>query len=208
MSIRRFFKNKRLPFLIGLLAAAGLLICMLCLAPRVRQTAATQKDLPIYCVPKEDQVCALSFDAAWGNEDTEQLIEILGKYGIKATFFVVGEWVDKYPDSVKALAEAGHEIMNHSDDHPHFTKLTPDGMRAQLEACNDKIEAVTGIRPVLFRPPYGDYDDRVVSTVRNCGMYCIQWDVELPATASSAGSAMEFPPRLKNVLPFWEDVFL
>lgn len=140
--------------------------------------AATSRQLPIYCVEKCDQVCSLSFDAAWGNEDTQLLIDILGKYNIKATFFVVGEWVDKYPESVKALFDAGHEIMNHSDDHPYFTKLSPDQMIAQLNACNDKIEAVTGVRPHLFRPPYGDYNDRVVLTVRELGMEPIQWDVD------------------------------
>ena len=97
---------------------------------------------------------------------------------MKATFFVVGEWVDKFPESVKALHEAGHEIMNHSDDHPYFTKLSPEQMKSQLQACNEKIAAVTGVSPDLFRPPYGDYNDSVVSTARSCGMYTIQWDVD------------------------------
>ena len=98
---------------------------------------------------------------------------------------MVGEWVDKFPESVKALHDAGHEIMNHSDDHPYFTKLSAEQIRTQLNACNDKIEAVTGVRPDLFRPPYGDYNDSVVSTVRDCGMYTIQWDVEGSQTAES-----------------------
>jgi len=114
----------------------------------------------------------------WGNEDTQQLIDILGKYNVKATFFVVGEWVDKFPESVKALHDAGHEIMNHSDDHAYFTKLSADQIKAQLDSCNSKIEAITGVRPDLFRPPYGDYNDSVVSTVRNCGMYTIQWNID------------------------------
>ncbi|MBR6594461.1 MAG: polysaccharide deacetylase family protein, partial [Clostridia bacterium] len=63
-------------------------------------TAALNRQLPIYCVEKNDKVVSLSFDAAWGNEDTQQLIDILGRYNVKATFFVVGDWVDKYPDSV------------------------------------------------------------------------------------------------------------
>ena len=121
----------------------------------------------------------------WGNEDTQQLIDILGKYNVKATFFVVGEWVDKYPESVKALHDAGHEIMNHSDDHAYFTKLSADQIKAQLDSCNGKIEAITGVRPDLFRPPYGDYNDSVVSTVRNCGMYTIQWNIEGSQTAES-----------------------
>lgn len=158
--------------------AVGLAVAVLSTIPRAVTAAATQRDLPIYCVQKDSQVCSLSFDAAWGNEDTQQLIDILGKYNVKATFFVVGEWVDKFPESVKALHDAGHEIMNHSDDHAYFTKLSAEQIRAQLDSCNDKIEAITGVRPDLFRPPYGDYNDSVVSTVRDCGMYTIQWDVD------------------------------
>lgn len=158
--------------------AVGLAVAVLSMIPRAVTAAATQRDLPIYCVQKDSKVCSLSFDAAWGNEDTQQLIDILGKYNIKATFFVVGEWVDKFPESVKALHDTGHEIMNHSNDHAYFTKLSAEQIRIQLDACNDKIEAITGVRPDLFRPPYGDYNDSVVSTVRDCGMYTIQWDVD------------------------------
>jgi len=140
--------------------------------------SAVKRDLPIYCVEKTGKVVALSFDAAWGNEDTQELIDILGKYDIKATFFVVGEWVDKYPESVKALHEAGHEIMNHSDDHPHMNKMSEDEIIANVKACNEKIAAITGITPTLFRAPYGEYNDKVVGTLRSMGMYTIQWDVD------------------------------
>ena len=146
--------------------------------PAIVGVAATTRQLPIYCVQRDQKMASLSFDAAWGNEDTQQLIDILGKYGVKATFFVVGEWVDKYPESVLALHEAGHEIMNHSDDHAHFTKLSRDQMQQNINACNDKIEQVTGVRPTLFRPPYGEYDDNVVLTTRAMGMEPIQWDVD------------------------------
>ena len=121
---------------------------------------------------------SISFDAAWGNEDTQQLIDILGKYNIKATFFVVGEWVDKYPESVKALHDAGHEVMSHSNDHAHFNSLSAEEITADLNTCNDKIEAVTGVRPTLFRCPYGEYDDHVINAVRSLGMEPIQWDVD------------------------------
>ena len=89
---------------------------------------SVKRDLPIYCVDKKEKICAISFDAAWGAEDTPTLIKILGDYNVKTTFFVVGDWVDKYPDAVKALSDAGHEIMNHSNTHPHLTQLTPEKM--------------------------------------------------------------------------------
>lgn len=146
--------------------------------PAIVGAAATTRELPIYCVERDDKCVSLTFDAAWGNEDTELLIETLGAYNVKATFFVVGEWVDKYPESVKALHDAGHEVMSHSDDHAHFARLSADEIARNLAACNDKIESVTGERPTLFRCPYGEYDDHVITTVNSQGMTTIQWDVD------------------------------
>ena len=146
--------------------------------PKVVGAAATTRQLPVYCVETDYPVVSLSFDAAWGNEDTQTLIDILGKYQIKATFFVVGEWVDKYPESVQALHEAGHEIMSHSDDHAHFNSLSPDEIVGNLNTCGEKIQAITGQWPTLFRCPYGEYDDHVISTVRGMGMQVVQWDVD------------------------------
>ena len=144
-------------------------------------TASTEKRLlPIYAVGREedDRIISLSFDAAWGNEDTGTLIEILGRYNITATFFLVGDWVEKYPESVKELSDAGHEIMNHSDTHPHMSKLSREQMRKEIEACNDRIEAITGKRPTLFRAPYGEYCDALIEVLDELGMYCVQWDVD------------------------------
>ena len=146
--------------------------------PAIVGASATQRQLPIYCVQREDKAVSLSFDAAWGNEDTQQLIDILNKYGINATFFVVGDWVDKYPESVKALADAGNEVMNHSSDHAHFSKLSEDEIVADVTACNEKIAAVTGLTPTLFRCPYGEYDDHVINAVNSMGMTAVQWDVD------------------------------
>ena len=140
--------------------------------------AESKRKLPIYCVEREDKKVALTFDAAWGNEDTGDLIRILGEHDAKATFFVVGQWVDKYPESVKELHDAGHDVMNHSSTHPQCTQISRDKLVAELEGCNDKIEAVTGVRPTLFRPPYGDYNDAVVETTESIGMKAIQWDVD------------------------------
>lgn len=147
-------------------------------SPSVVGVAVSDRELPIYCVERQDKVVALSFDAAWGNEDTQTLIDILAKYKINATFFVVGSWVDKYPDSVKALHDAGNEVMSHSNDHAHFASLSVDEIKSNINTSNDKIEAVTGVRPSLFRCPYGEYNDTVISTVNDMGLTAIQWDVD------------------------------
>ena len=147
-------------------------------SPAMVGAAATMRELPIYSVARDNKCVSFTFDAAWGNEDTQLLIDILERYNIKATFFLVGEWVDKYPESVLALHEADHEIMSHSDDHAHFNKLSEGQIIENLGVCNDKIESIIGLRPTLFRPPYGEYDDHVIRTVRSIGMEPIQWDVD------------------------------
>ena len=144
--------------------------------------ANSNRLLPIYCVETDKKQIAISFDAAWGNDDTETLINILKKYDVPATFFVVGAWVDKYPESVKQLSDAGHQIQNHSNTHPHMPQLSKTQMIDEIESCNKKIEAITGKCPTLLRPPYGDYDNIVIETLTELSMYTIQWDVELSAT--------------------------
>ena len=94
--------------------------------PASVSTAASTRQLPIYSVERSQRVCAISFEAAWGNEDTQTLIDILEKFHVKTTFFVVGDWAEKYPESVKALHDAGHEVMSHSNHHDHFNSLSAD----------------------------------------------------------------------------------
>lgn len=142
------------------------------------RASASKRLLPIYCVKTSEKKIAISFDAAWGNESTQTLIDILNKYNVKTTFFVVGAWVDRYPESVKALVAAGHEVCNHSDTHPHMPKLGRAEMTAQLTNCNNKIKSITGTCPILFRPPYGDYDNALMETAKSVHMYPIQWDVD------------------------------
>ena len=165
------------------LSAGGLALAVAAMlgvvwSPRVVGAAATKRDLPVYSVEREGKYVSLTFDAAWGNEDTQKLIDILDKYGVKATFFLVGQWVDKYPESVKALYDAGHEVMNHSDTHPHMAKLSPQQVAAEVRACSDKIRGITGAEPGLFRCPYGEYDDAVISAIRGMGVTPVQWDVD------------------------------
>ncbi len=174
---RRLQENRKLLGGVALLVVVTVIFTLVN-SPKIVGVSATTRKLPVYCVQREDKCVSLTFDAAWGNEDTQQLIDTFEKYGVKATFFVVGDWVEKYPESVRALHDAGHEVMNHSDDHAHFSKLSAQQIVENVSACNDKIESVTGVRPTLFRCPYGEYDDHVVQSLTDMGMYTIQWDVD------------------------------
>ena len=157
---------------------------------------AHERKLPIYCVDKKDKVVSISFDAAWGNEQTQTLLDILCEKNVKATFFLVGFWAEKYPQSVKAIHEAGHDVGNHSDTHPHLPKLEKDKITSQIDDCNKKIEAAGAPRPTLFRPPYGDYNNTVVESTNELNMHCIQWDVD--SLDWKDPSADEMVKRIKN----------
>ncbi len=135
--------------------------------------------LPIYSVDTDEKKIAISFDAAWGDQYTEELLKIMEERNIKCTFFLVGFWVDEHPDQVRKIAEAGHEIGNHSTNHPHMSKLSKEQIKMELETTQRKIEELAGDRAVkLFRPPFGDYNDTVIATCRELGYYPIQWDVD------------------------------
>ena len=159
-------------------ALAAVLILWTVNTPAIVGASATERQLPVYSVQRDDKTIAISFDAAWGNEDTGTLINILSSYGVKTTFFVVGDWAEKYPESVRALHEAGHEIMSHSSHHDHFSMMSAEQIAADLREANRKIAACSGVEPTLFRCPYGEYDDHVIQTVKSLGMTAIQWSVD------------------------------
>lgn len=158
----------------------ALLVLCYCgpLTERATEVVAVKRELPVYCVDRDDGAISISFDASWGSQHTLKLLDILDEYDVKATFFLVGLWVDKYPDLVKEIAARGHEIGNHSSTHPHMPKLSEAQMRQELDVTSSKIEALTGTRPVLFRPPYGDYSNAVVTVSRTAGYECVQWNVD------------------------------
>ena len=134
--------------------------------------------MPIYSVNTEEKKVAISFDAAWGNEDTQQILRILKKYDIKVTFFMTGGWVSDFPDDVKKIQEAGHDLGNHGENHLNMSQLSVEEMKEELLTVHDRVKECTDVEMELFRPPYGDYSDEVINTVEECGYYTIQWDVD------------------------------
>lgn len=170
------------PWLRQAALAAALALLTVCYAGPLQHDATTvlavKRELPIYSVEREDKVISISFDASWGGDQTLGILDLLDAYDAKATFFLVGIWVDKYPELVKAIHERGHEIGNHSASHPHMTQISEAKMREELAKMSDQLEAVIGERPTLFRPPYGDYNNAVVTVSRAEGYECVQWSVD------------------------------
>lgn len=142
-------------------------------------TSATSKRLlPVYSVQRNDSKISISFDCAWGCDYTDEILGYLEKYSVKATFFAVEFWVEKYPDYVKKISDAGHEVETHSKTHPHMSKLGEDAVKEELTSSKKAIEAITGKEVTLFRPPFGDYDDELIRVSREIGLYPVQWNVD------------------------------
>lgn len=141
--------------------------------------SASKKKLPIYCVDtKGKKQVAISFDAAWGADDTDDLLEILKNNDVRATFFLCGYWVDKYPQEVKKIYEAGHDVGNHSNTHPHSSQLSMEENKQNIMDAHNKVKQLLNIDMFLYRPPFGEYNDMVLNAAEECGYYSVQWDVD------------------------------
>lgn len=138
----------------------------------------TGRLLPIYSVDRTDNKLSISFDCAWGVEHTDEILIELDRHGVKCTFFATQFWVEKYPDYAKKIVERGHELGTHSKTHPHMPQLSSEKIKDELVSSSDAIERATGVRPTLFRPPFGDYDNRLISACAQENLYPIQWDVD------------------------------
>ena len=146
--------------------------------PDTVSVVSGKRELPIYCVNRDDNKISISFDAAWGGDKTLGILDLLDEYNIKTTFFLVDIWTQKYPELVKEIVARGHEIGNHSTSHPQMSKLNETQIAKELNTQADNVLAIAGVRPVLFRPPYGDYNNRVITTARAQGFVPIQWSVD------------------------------
>lgn len=173
-------RNQVIKYALFLLGVIAFVKCITTFMPEAILVSSTinGRQLPIYCVETDEKKIALSFDAAWGNEDTQQILDILAKHNVHVTFFMTGGWVESYPDDVKAILAAGHDLGNHSENHKNMSQLSNEEKKEELMSVHEKVKELTGYEMFLFRPPYGDYDNDVIQTATECGYYSIQWDVD------------------------------
>jgi peptidoglycan/xylan/chitin deacetylase (PgdA/CDA1 family) len=127
--------------------------------------------------PPGTRTLALTFDDGPNDPYTAQLLEVLDRHGVKATFFLLGQFVSQRPELARAVAEAGHAIGCHAYSHKNLIFLTPAQLRDELARTLQVIEAATGVRPKLFRPPFGGRRPGTFSVVRQYGMTPVLWRV-------------------------------
>lgn len=138
----------------------------------------TRNELPIYSVETDEPVLALTFDAAWGDEDLADILDILDNHQAKVTFFVSGDWAEKYPDAVRTIYQHGHELANHGMNHKHMPDLSDEEIKNEIMNCHDQVFSITGYSMTAFRAPYSDWNDRVVEQAHSCGYSCINQNVD------------------------------
>lgn len=172
-------KSKTIKLFLAMLAVV-LLLCISFEGGSCAQVwfGSSSRLVPIYRVDTQEQQVAISFDAAWGADKTLEIIDILKEYNVTATFFLVGFWVDEYPEMVKAIDEAGLEIGTHSNTHPDMTKLDSATIKSELETSINKIKEITGKDVKVFRPPYGAYNNTLLKVCSELNLKAVQWDVD------------------------------
>ena len=160
----------------------SILLCILALIVSSASSVAFAKEggrqLPIYRVGRDDKLISISFDCAWGDEYTEELLDVMDKYGVKCTFFAVKFWTEKYPEHIKEISARGHEIGTHSSTHSHMSKMSEADIIEELNVSAKAISELTGKKVELFRAPFGEYDDTLIKTATGLGLYTVQWDVD------------------------------
>ena len=177
----KFIVMKKKSFWLCLIA----IVCMVILSLDVGGGASASvffgsapRLVPIYSVDTIDKKVAITFDTAWGADKTLDILKTLKEYEVNATFFMVGFWVEDYPEMVKAINEQGIEIGTHSNTHPDFNTLSEEAMRMELETSINTIESQIDKKVKLFRPPYGSYNNTMLNLTKSIGLKTIQWDVD------------------------------
>lgn len=169
----------------NIIIAAVALILVTALSVSVYYTNAyavyfgnTPRLIPIYSVETDEKKVSISFDCAWGVDHTDEILKALRVGEVKATWFMVEFWAEKYPEYVRKIDAAGHEIGTHSATHSYMSKQNSEEIKLELASSSEAITAVTGKEVKLFRPPYGDYDNELIKTASEQGYYSIQWDTD------------------------------
>jgi polysaccharide deacetylase family sporulation protein PdaB len=198
--------------LLGLVALGGFLLTPVHHAGSspVRKAATPQapatlyshpgRQVPFYSVATNKKIVAVSFDSCYGDNYTLQLLDTLKKHHVRATFFLTGLWVQKYPTMVKKIASDGMDIGNHSNTHPHMKILTSTAMKKQISDTDTLIYKLTGTHPRLFRCPYGEYNNNLMKTANSLNYQVIQWSLD-SLDWQGYGSAKEIDRVMKNVKP-------
>jgi polysaccharide deacetylase family sporulation protein PdaB len=196
--LKRLFEN------VGMILIPLIIVFSFFIKEFSQNTAVSIDALPIYSVDRQDKVVSVTFDINWAEKDyIYGILEVLDKYNVKGTFFIIGSWVNYSDDNLKKLqliSGRGHEIGNHSYKHPAFSSIGAEKIKDELVKTNEVLEKVTNEKIKLFRFPSGDFNKASYEAVINQGFIPIQWDVD-SVDWKELGEEIEYQRVIKGVKP-------
>ncbi len=133
---------------------------------------------PIYNVKTDEKKVAITFNAVWNSDNTYEILDILDKYDVKATFFVTGYWAKDYQDELIEIKRRGHEVGNHTNNHTHGTQLSYEKNVEEIVGAHDRVKEVLDVDMNLYRPPFGEYNNTVIQASEDLNYYPILWSID------------------------------
>lgn len=161
-----------------LLTIVALCVCMCAVGGRIDISGAGNSSIVFSKSREPTKKIALTFDDGPHPKRTERILNILEKYNIKATFFVIGVNIQNYPEPLKKIYAAGHEIGNHSFSHNNEKALNGSNALEEMQKCEDLIYECVGIRPKLFRPPRGACNTYVIDAAKKLNYSIALWSID------------------------------
>ena len=159
------------------LALLVLAVAAVCFLP-AGIPASSLADRVYYNGDREGVRVSLMFNVYWGGEYLGGILDVLEEYGVYATFFIGGCWADDNAELVREIAERGHELGNHGYHHKNYSELSAEEVKEEITTSADLIEELTGVRPAIFAPPSGDYDEECVRAAQELGNTVVLWSVD------------------------------
>ena len=138
----------------------------------------SNEKMPISKVETDDRKISLTFDIASGSSNIESILDILDRYNVKASFFLVGNWVEENKKIVKEISDRGHDIGNHSNSHANMKELNESDLKKELNTTSSKIESITGEKTTMYRPPFGKFDNKSLKVCEELGYTVVNWDID------------------------------
>jgi probable sporulation protein (polysaccharide deacetylase family) len=133
---------------------------------------------PVYRGNPAKPAASFMINVAWGNEYLDPMLATLDRYGVKATFFLDGSWLKKYPEVAKKIHAAGHEVSNHAYSHPDMSKLGMDEQISQITRTEQLLKDTLGVSNRLFAPPSGSYNASTIKAARAQGLTTVMWTLD------------------------------
>lgn len=142
-----------------------------------KKTVPTMRTWPIYQGNPEQKAVAFTFTVDWGEEYLPAILTVFQETGTRATFFPTGQWASRHPELVKKMVEGGHEIGNHGYSHSHPDSLSREENRQDILQGEQALMNITGKKPAVYSPPYGESRPQVVSAAGDLGYKFIMWTI-------------------------------